>query len=129
MDLIVEPDIYSPNIDNDGNYVDKSPSYIHFKNGIRCPCGTRKDKIYECNSYFSNHIKTKTHQKWLFDLNTNKTNYYTENIMLKDTINNQKIIIARLEKDKIVKSKTIDILTQQLINKEAIIVTDLLVFD
>jgi hypothetical protein len=129
MDLIVEPDIYSPNIDNDGNYVDKSPSYIHFKNGIRCPCGTRKDKIYECNSYFSNHVKTKTHQKWLFDLNTNKTNYYTENIILKDTINNQKIIIARLEKDKIVKSKTIDILTQQLINKEAIIVTDLLVFD
>ena len=129
MDLITEPDIYSPNIDNNGNYIDKLPSSIIFKNGLRCPCGSRKDKVYDCNSYFYTHIKTKTHQKWLSDINLNKTNFFTENISLKDTLNNQKLIIARLEKDIIIKSKTIDILTQQLINKEHKFVPDLLTFD
>ncbi len=129
MDLAIEPDIYSPSMDNNGNYIDKIPSVLYFKNGIRCPCGSRKDKSYDCASYFSTHIKTKTHQKWLADINFNKMNYYIENIQLKDTINNQKLIIARLEKEIIVKSKTIDLLTQQIIYKESNIVSDLLSFD
>ena len=49
-------------------------SFNNIKNGLRCPCGTRKDKTYDCTSYFSNHIKSKTHQKWLSDLNMNKAN-------------------------------------------------------
>jgi hypothetical protein len=100
MDLALEPDIYSPNIDDKGNYVDKIPSFTNLKNGIRCPCGTRKDKTYDCTAYFTTHIKTKTHQKWLTDLNTNKANYYTENIQLKETICSQRQIIANLEKEK-----------------------------
>jgi len=44
MELVVEPDIYMPSIDELGNYVDKIPSC---KKGLTCPCGSRKDKVYE----------------------------------------------------------------------------------
>jgi len=118
MDLVVESDIYSPSLDENGNYVDKIPSFNNITNGLRCPCGTRKDKTYDCYTYFNTHIKTKTHQKWLCDLNANKKNYFVENEQLKDTINNKKLIIARLEKEINIKIKTIDILTQELTNKE-----------
>jgi hypothetical protein len=128
MELAVEPDLYSPSIDNSGNYIDKIPSFIS-KRGIRCPCGSRKDKIYESYSIFSNHIKTKTHNKWLENLNLNKANYYTENIKLKELINNQKIIIAKLEKDINTKILTVDFLTKQLndaLNNSCKTVNDLL---
>lgn len=118
MELIVESDIYTPIIDDKGNYIDKIPSFNYLKNGLRCPCGTRKDKTYDCTSYFASHIKTKTHQKWLSDMNCNKSNFYTENVQLKDTIMNQRFIIAKLEKEINVKIKTIDYLTQQLVSKE-----------
>ena len=113
MELVLEPDLYSPIINDSGNYVDKIPSFISQK-GIRCPCGSRKDKTYDTHSVFSNHIKTKTHQKWLESINLNKSNFYAENIKLKELINNQKLIIAKLEKDVNVKIMTIDFLTQQL---------------
>ncbi len=113
MELVVEPDLYSPIINDSGNYCDKIPSFISQK-GIRCACGSRRDKIYDSHSTFSNHLKIKTHQKWLEGLNLNKANYYTENIKLKELINNQKLIIAKLEKDINTKIMTIDFLTQQL---------------
>ena len=119
MELAVESDIYSPSIDDKGNYVDRIPSFNNVKNGLRCPCGTRKDKTYDCTTYFSNHIKTKSHQKWLSDMNTNKSNFFLENISLKDTINNQKQIIGKLEKEVQIKLKTIDYLTQQMTMKDA----------
>ena len=119
MELAVESDIYSPSIDDKGNYVDRMPSFNNIKNGLRCPCGTRKDKTYDCTTYFSNHIKTKSHQKWLADMNTNKSNFFLENISLKDTINNQKQIIGKLEKEIQIKLKTIDYLTQQMTMKDA----------
>jgi hypothetical protein len=119
MELAVESDIYSPSIDDKGNYVDRIPSFNNIKNGLRCPCGTRKDKTYDCTTYFSNHIKTKSHQKWLSDMNTNKSNFFLENISLKDTINNQKQIIGKLEKEVQIKLKTIDYLTQQMSMKDA----------
>ena len=131
MDLIVEPDIYSPSIDEKGNYIDKIPSFNNLKNGLRCSCGARKDKTYDFLSYFTSHIKTKTHQKWLADMNTNKSNFFTDNVQLKDTISNQKFIIARLEKELSIKLKTIDYLTQQLMTKETThnTITNLLEFD
>ena len=119
MELAVESDIYSPSIDDKGNYVDRIPSFNNIKNGLRCPCGTRKDKTYDCTTYFSNHIKTKSHQKWLSDMNTNKSNFFLENISLKDTISNQKQIIGKLEKEIQIKLKTIDYLTQQMTMKDA----------
>jgi hypothetical protein len=63
MELITEPDFYSPSISDNGNYIDKIPPFTNLKNGLRCPCGARKDKIYDTHSVFYSHIKTKCHQK------------------------------------------------------------------
>jgi hypothetical protein len=137
MELITEPDIYSPSIDEYGNYVDKIPSFNIIKKGLLCPCGSRKDKFYDSHARFSTHIKTKNHQKWLTNLNLNKINYYTENEQLNQTIKNQRLIIASLEKSVNTKIMTIDYLTQQLnkSNKDNnciqihAVVNDLLDFD
>jgi hypothetical protein len=130
MDLTVESDIYEPNIDENSNYADYIPPSSKFKNGLRCPCGSRKEHIFDSRQSFSVHIKTKTHQKWLLDLNTNKMNYFTENIQLKDTINNQKLIIARLQRENDENIKLIAHLTKKIEFKEnENIVTDLLSFD
>ena len=117
MELVTEPDTYSPNIDDKGNYVDKVPSFHTnaLANGLRCPCGTRKDKIYTSHGMFTAHIKTKTHEKWLQDLNTNKANFYIENQKLKDIVHSQKIMIGKLELELTNKNMTIDYLTKQLV--------------
>lgn len=130
MDLTVDSDIYEPNINDNGNYDDYIPPSSKFKNGLRCPCGARKDYVFDTRISFSGHIKTKTHQKWLSEMNKNKMNYYSECEKLKEVVSSQKIIIARLERDITTKLKTIDYLTHQLMNKESnIIVNDLLTFD
>jgi hypothetical protein len=110
MDLVELPDTYSPSIDENGNYTDK----IQFRKPITCPCGARKDKLYETHATFSAHIKTKTHLKWITDLNLNKSNFFVENQQLRDTIQNQRLIIAKLEKEIQHKIMTIDYLTLQL---------------
>ena len=131
MELIAEPDIYSPSIDEKGNYVDKAPSLHIIKKGLMCPCGARKDKVYETHSIFSAHCKTKMHQKWLAHLNQNKTNHYIENETLKITVENQRLIIAKLEKDLQNKLVIIEYLNQQITNKNnsTNTVTNLLDFD
>lgn len=136
MELVAEPDVYSPSIDDTGNYVDKIPSFNIIKKGIQCPCGSRKDKLYDKHSVFAQHIKTKHHQKWLTELNNNRINHYIENESLKTTLQNQRVIIANLEKEVQKKNMTIDYLTQQLLqytqpqqNKNTKIVADLLDFD
>lgn len=130
MELVIEPDIYSPSIDENGNYVDKIPSYANLKNGLRCPCGSRKDKTYNTHSIFNQHIKTSSHQKWLSNMNLNKANYYIENEKMKETIQNQKLVIAKLEKEINNKSMTIDYLTQHLNRKcNSNVVENLLEFD
>jgi hypothetical protein len=118
MELVEEPDIYSPSVDQNGNYVDRIPSFCLIKKGLRCPCGSRKDKIYETNTIFSAHIKSKTHQKWIESLNLNKVNYYVENEELKETIMNQRLIIAKYEKALHNKIITIDYLSLQLTKYE-----------
>ena len=123
MDLVVESDIYSPSMDENGNYVDK----IHMLNkneGIHCPC-SRKDKIYN----FSQHMKTKCHQSWLKTINLNRLNYFMENIELRNTVSNQKLIIARMEKEINIKMMTIDCLSQQLVKGPPKMVNNLLEFD
>jgi len=118
MDLILEPDIYEPNINEKGDYIDTCPSSNKFKNGLRCCCGTRKEHIFDSRQSFSTHIKTKTHQKWLQDLNINKLNYYTENIKYKEIINTQKIIIARLQKEQDENNQLIAHLSKKIALKE-----------
>lgn len=131
MELAVESDIYEPSICDDGNYYDYLPPSSKFKNGLRCPCGARKDHIFDSKQSFNVHIKTKTHQKWLTDLNNNKTNYYSECEKLKELANSQKIIIAKMEYELNLKMKTIDYLSQQLMTKDTskTDIIDLLSFD
>lgn len=130
MELVVEPDIYSPSINDNGLYVDKVPPFNYIKKGLSCPCGSRKDKIYETHSVFVAHTKTKTHQKWLEMLNANKANFYVDLEKAKEVISNQRLIIAKLEKDVSNKIMTIDYLTQQLHNTQSSpFIKDLLDFD
>ena len=131
MDLMLESDIYQPNTDNDGNYIDYIPPSSKFSNGIRCPCGARKDHVFDNRSSFASHIKSKTHQKWLSDSNSNKLNFYVENEKLKEVVNQQKIIIAKYEKEITANLRTIAYLTQQLMSKDkqCETSTDLINFD
>ena len=73
MDLVVEPEYYTPSIDDDGSYIDKIPSFHLLQNGIRCLCGSRKEKIFNQYSSFAAHIKTGCHRNWLISINQNNT--------------------------------------------------------
>lgn len=129
MEVVVEPELYSPSIDDNGTYIDVIPTFRH---GLRCPCGSRRDKVYDDARSFSTHTKTKCHQKWLELVNKNRANYYVENEKLRETIQQQRIIIAKMEKEIQNKSLTIDYLTKQLHKStlsETSIVSDLLDFD
>jgi len=120
-DLVLEAEIYTPNVDDNGIYVDKIPQIATLKHGIRCPCGTRQDKTYNTVVKFSAHIKTKKHQEWISNLSKNKLNYYEENVKLKDNVHNQRLIIANLEKSINNKNLAIEFLTEQLNTKYPII--------
>ena len=130
MELVVDSDIYAPNVDNQGNYADYLPSASKFSNGLRCPCGARKDHVFDNRQSFATHIKSKTHQKWMGDLNANKMNFYADCERLKDVVKSQQIIIAKLEKEVNAKLITIDYLTQKMMQHETCHThTDLLSFD
>jgi hypothetical protein len=110
-----------------GNYVDKIPSF--HRKGLSCPCGARKGKVYESHGTFATHIKTKNHQKWLENLNLNKANYYAENEGLKVVVQNQRMMIAKLEKDLQNRNMTVDLLTQQVYKTNYKTVNNLLDLD
>ena len=129
-DVIMMPDSYYPSLDSNGNYIDNLLPFNFKKKGITCPCGARKDKVYSTHSIFSSHCKTVAHQKWLTNMNLNKANYYVENVKLLELVQNQRLIIAKLENDVNNRGLTIDYLTQQLANKRPVNNTkDLLEFD
>jgi hypothetical protein len=115
MELSTEAEYYTAIINEEGNYIDKIPPSHIVSKGLRCLCGSRKDKIFTSYTSFSCHVQTKRHQVWLKELNTNKQNYYRENEEMKNIIHTQKIIIAKMEKELISKNNTIDQLTQHLL--------------
>jgi ABC-type phosphate transport system auxiliary subunit len=114
MDITITPDTYTPSVDGAGNYIDNIPI---IKNGLFCPCGSRKDKTYENTTKFAIHIKSKSHQKWLQILNQNRANYYVEMLKYKELVENQQKIITQLENHLQKKTLTIDYLTEQLTSK------------
>lgn len=129
MELALEAEIYYPILNEERNYIDKTPSNI--THGIRCPCSLKKDKVYITHNLFSSHTKTKRHQAWLAELNLNKINYIKENEELKKTVENQRKIISQMEKDNVNNLRTINYLTQQVMklssaSDEAVVVTNLL---
>ncbi len=131
MDLVLDPEIYSPSIDINGNYNDCVPPTSVMKNGIKCPCGgSRKDTVFNSCATFTKHTKTITHQKWIENMNNNKQNYYVEYNKLKKTIENQQKLL--IEKDNIINQKDIVIhcLSKELDNerKKRTVDTDLIDF-
>lgn len=110
------PDTYVPSIDIHGNYVDNVPVIRH---GMYCPCGTRKDLLYKNTSCFVSHTKTKSHQKWLTFLNLNKANHFVELSKMKELVENQQKIIAKMEIEFSKKDATIHYLTEQLIKSSS----------
>ena len=118
--LAIEPDYYSPNTDINGNYIDGDVRPWPDE-GIRCPCGTRKDIIFTSRQKLNTHKKTQGHQRWLCEINNNKQNLYIENIKLKEIIKTQKELLtkegnknAQLEKDKNDNKTTIVYLTKKI---------------
>ena len=72
------------------------------------------------------------HQKWLEQLTVNKTNYYQENEEFRQTIHNQKLVIARLENELRMKTRAIDYLSSQLgsfITQKECVIGNLIEFD
>ena len=131
MEIALEPEMYAPGMDETNQYIDRIPCSILIKQGIRCPCGSRKDKSFTSNQGFIQHIKTKTHQRWLADLNLDRANHYVENIHLKDAMANQRLIIAKMEKDLHYRTKMVTFLTLQLQchHPDLALTTNLLDFD
>jgi len=129
MELAILAELYAPSVDKRGNYIDNVPTKAQLSQGIRCPCGARKDKVYDSVSIFNAHIKTKTHQKWLESLNLNRSNFYVENESLKTTISSQRLIIAQLEKEVQTKLTTIDVLSQQIRRETNNVTNNLLEYD
>ena len=129
MDLSIVPDIYEPVIDETNNYIDCIPPTNKFKNGLRCPCGSRREHIFDNRASFVSHCKSKTHQKWVSELNLNKMNYFSENIRLHETVNNQKIIIAKLQREKDELLQLTASITKQIYNVNTVVTTDLINFD
>lgn len=94
MDIQLEPEQYAPNVNDSGMFVDHIPYVIGA--GIRCPCCSRKDKVYTTRAQFSTHIKTKAHAKWLQSVNDNRANFFVENVRLQELVKQQQQIIAKL---------------------------------
>ena len=116
MELALEPSVYCPSINATGQYIDKIPSFNSIlSQGLRCPCGSRKDKSYNNYNVFYQHCKTQHHQKWLAHLNENRANHYIECEELKGVVETQKLVIAQMDRDLRNKNMTIDYLTQQLV--------------
>ena len=102
------------------------PSFAGNVPGYYCSCTARKDKIYASASSMSAHLKTKTHAKWIESLNLNRANHFVENQKLKETLANQRIIIAKYEKNMTSKDATITYLTRQLAVKQMAVVDNLM---
>ena len=119
MDLILTPDIYEPSMDNNGNIIDKIPSWSCLKGkGIMCACGSRKNKVYETSALFTTHIKSQTHKNWIVKLNADKVNYYMENNRLKQIIQELRQILNHYEKEAVRLNQQYNI---ELANKEQVI--------
>tara|TARA_Y100000389_G_C17364132_1_gene465305 strand:- start:586 stop:966 length:381 start_codon:yes stop_codon:yes gene_type:complete len=115
MSLVVEPDLYQVSVDDNGTYINCMPPLNTIKNGIRCPCGSRKNQIFKTSTSLSKHFDCDKHKMWLKNLNLSKINHYNELVNSKELINQQKIIIRELKLELQEKDKMIINLTKNII--------------
>lgn len=95
-DISTISDIYAPGVNDQGQYIDKMPIFAKLPDGIRCECGSRREKVFINQSTFSAHLRTKTHKQWIESLNNQQPNFFKENREMAQTIRNQQLIITRL---------------------------------
>ena len=94
MDLNLTPDNYTPNISEDGKYIDNK-TCVFPQIGLICPCTNR---IYLTREKLIQHIKCQKHIRWLEQINLEHKNYFRRCIEHEQTIRQQRLLIAELEK-------------------------------
>ena len=94
MAVALSPDTYIPGVSDDGQYIDVIPSSLP-ESGLKCPCF---DRYYYSRDKFAQHIKCKRHGSWLQQLNIDHKNYFKKCIELEQTVKQQRLLIAELEK-------------------------------
>ena len=107
MSLSVEPDLYQVAVDENGTYINAMPSLNNIKNGIRCPCGSRKNQVYKTTASLTKHFDCEKHKTWLKNLNHEKINHYNDLIKTREVFQQQQQMIRDLkielqEKDRII---------------------------
>ena len=95
-------ELYIPKFENNV-FVDHIPN---IKQGLRCDCHARKHKIYTCKN-FSKHLNTKTHLRWIKNLNNLKKMEYIEMLKIKE---------QNLRLKEIVLNLTVELETEKMIN-------------
>ena len=119
--IALQPDIYSPFINDNGEYIDKLPCISDINTGIRCLCGTRKNQIYNTRSSLNKHFCTEKHKDWLKNLNLQKGNHYKQLMKSNEIIEQQKKQITELKKTNQNKDSIIANLCSKIDNLETTI--------
>jgi len=119
MELVTEPDVYAPIMNNDREYIDKVPPLHAMSNGMYCPCGGRANKVYNTTTSMKQHFTRACHKQWLLQLNNNKSNYYVECNTLRHTVKNQQLIIQQMELEMTKKQRLIDFLQNELMEAKS----------
>lgn len=93
MSLVTEPDVYAPNRNDNGTYIDYIPNKCIIKNGIKCLCGSRKNQTFYSTSSFKTHLTCQKHRDWIKMKNLEPQNDLKTINEHEKTIKNQHIII------------------------------------
>ena len=94
MELALYPDLYVPNVDERGVYID-NPLVCVPSCGILCPCYNRR---YATKEKFAQHVRCHRHKTWLHTLSLDQKNFYKKCVEQEQTIRQQRLLIAELEK-------------------------------
>ena len=107
MALALEAELYAPNRDDQGKYIDFVPSLCLLKNGIKCVCGSRKDQTFYAAGPFKKHFQCQKHKAWLKMKNLEPQNDIKIIHEHEKTIKNQQILIHELDQEIVLLKKKI----------------------
>jgi predicted RNase H-like nuclease (RuvC/YqgF family) len=86
---------YKPQLDENGNYIDKLPLKEHILRGIKCECSNNS---YNTCAKLKTHFNTIRHKEWLSNMNHIKNNLHIENNNFHEVIKQQKEQIIEYQK-------------------------------
>ena len=110
MALALEAELYAPNRDDHGTYIDFVPSICILKYGIRCACGSRKDQTFYSTAPFKKHLQCQKHKAWLKMKNLEPQNDIKIIHEHEKTIKNQQLLINKMDLEiQTLKKKIIDL--------------------